>query len=304
MEKGQEPRYVKRAPESRKSTGADVVALVPPPPAEIETRRRLPGTRLGSGRGRVEVEPRPESDVARMSLATRRYELVRRRRRKQILLAVAIILGLFPPMWAVYLVAWLLWRRSPRQQAMRRVRESIRSLERNQTGVALKKLQEAHLLDPSNTDALYWLGLLLSRQHRQEEAAEALSLVAERVPGLPEVEAALVDAYVATNDPDRALYHAQRLAEVDPFSPETPLKLADAFEAAAKPDLAIQALERAPLFKAVLTDSLMEIHYRLGVLLEQQGETDRALHHFKRVYASDATYGDARQRMEALERES
>lgn len=293
------PAEVNSAPAIESSTGADVLALVPSPQAEIRTRKMLSRTKLGEGVFTVDVQTGP--DVERKSLVTRRQEGLRRRRRKQLLIAAAVILGLFPPVWAIYLIAWLIWRSKPKQQSMRQVRKSVRALEKNQTGVALKQLQEAHLLDPSNTDALYWLGLLLSRQHRQEEAEEALSLVAERVPGLPEVEVALVDAYVALGQPESAVYHAQRLFDVAPYSTDSLLKLADAFEAAGKLNLAIQVLEQAPLHKRTLTDALVRIHYRLGILYERQGDTAQALHHFNRVYARDVTYQDVRTRVKMLE---
>lgn len=289
------------APASDKATEADVVALVPSPPAEIVTRKQLARTKLGDGHGILKVDVRTDAVRAQESLVTRRQAGRRRRRRKQLLIAFAVILGLFPPVWALYLIAWLIWRSRPQQQSMRQVRSAVRALEKNQTGIALKQLQEAHLLDPSNTDALYWLGLLLSRQQRYEEAEEALSLVAERVPALPEVEAALVEAYVTLGEPESAIYHAQRLFDVAPYAPSTLLKLADAFEAADRLDLAIEVLEQAPLHKRVLTDALVQIHYRLGTLYERQGDPVRALHHFKRVYARDITYRDIRTRVQALE---
>lgn len=289
------------APAYRSSTGADIAALAPSPLAEIVTRKQLPRTQLGDEYGSFKVHARTEAEGARTSLVTRRQVWLRRRRRKQLLMAVAVVLGLFPPMWGVYLIAWLVWRSRLPQQSMRRVRKAVRALEKNQTGVALRQLQEAHLLDPSNTDALYWLGLLVSRQQRHEEAEEALSIVAERVPGLPEVEAALVEAYVAMGEPESAVFHAQRLLDAAPYEPETLLKLADAFEAAGRLDLAIQALEQAPLHKRVLTEALVGIHYRLGTLYQQQGDPDRALHHLKRVYARDIAYQDVRTRVKALE---
>lgn len=292
---------MRTAPASERSTGSDVVARAPSPPAEIATRKQLPRTQLGDGRGIVDVGARTEADATRRSLVTRRQEWLRRRRRKRLLIGVALVLGLFPPMWAIYFVAWLVWRNRSEQKSMRRVRKAVRAIKKNQTGIALKQLQEAHYLDPTNNDALYWLGMLLSQQHRQEEATEALSLVAERVPGLPEVEGALVEAYVATGEPERAVYHAQRLLDVAPFAPDTLLKLAEAFEAAGRLDLAIESLEQAPLHKRTLTDGLVEIHYRLGALYERQGDLDRALHHFKRVYARKITYQDVQTRVKALE---
>lgn len=274
------------------------VALSPSPTPANLTRRRLSRTRLVDGHG---LRPAGSASETGASLATRRQGEIRRRRRKRLLVAIAVVLAIFPPMWAVYALAWLVWRRRPRQRSMRLVRRGVRALGAEQTGVALRQLQDAHLLDPSNNDALYWLGLLLSQQGRQEEAEDALSLVAERVPGLPEVESALVDAYVAMGEPESAVYHAQRLSDVAPYAPETQLKLADAFEAAGRPDLAIGALEQAPLHARRLTDVLVRLHYRLGALYERQGDLDRALHHFKRVYAGDIAHEDVRARVEALE---
>lgn len=286
--------------ETKKSTGSDVLALAKSSPSEIVTRRHLANTRLGTDRGIVRADVETTQDPTRPSIVTRRQVWLRRRRRKRILIALAVVLAFFPPMWAVYLIAWLIWRSRPPQKSMRRVRKAVNALEKNRTGIALQELQEAHLLDPTNNDALYWLGLLLSGQQRHAEAAEALSLVAERVPGLPEVETALVDACVATNDPDGAVYHAQRLLDAAPYSPETLLKLSDAYEAADRLDLAIQALEQAPLHKRTLSPALVQIHYRLGTLYERRGESERALHHYDRVYASNITYKDVRSRMKGL----
>lgn len=288
-------------PASRESKQSDVGGLVPSPQDKaIETRKHLRRTKLGEGRGILKVGGATAEEI-RPSIVTRRQAMLRRRRRKRILIGIAAILALFPPIWAVYLIAWLVWRNRPPQRSMRNVRKAIRSLEKNQTGVALKQLQEAHLLDPPNSDALYWLGLLLSQQERHEEAEEALSLVATRVPGLPEVESALVDAYVALADPESAVYHAQRLMDVAPNDTSTLMKLADAFEAAGRIDLAIEALGQAPLHKRTLTDDLMRVHYRLGTLLEKDGDSGRALQHFKRVYARDITYRDVKERVRALE---
>ena len=286
-----------RAPEQ--SSGSDVVALAPSP-SKIVTRRRLPRTKLGDARV-LEVDPQTESEEARTSLVTRRHVWRRRRRRKWLLIAVALIVGLFPPMWALYLVVWLIWRSRPKQKSMRGVRKAVHALEKNRAGIALKQLQDAHLLDPSNTDALYWLGLLLCRQGRFDEAEEALSIVAERVPGLPEVEGALVDSYLATDSVEGAVFHAQRLLDVAPYAPDTLLKLAASFEAGGRIDMAIDALEQAPLHTHTLTRPLLEIHYQLGALYERQGDAARALQHFKRVYGRDITYRDVQSRLLALE---
>lgn len=296
-----EPSNERSAPAAEKAKVSDLPARASSSPARIVTRRQLARTRLSAGRGVVKVDAGDAPDMMRPSLVTRRQAWLRRRRRKRILIAFAIVLGLFPPMWAVYLLAWIIWRSRPPQRSMRRVHHAVRALEKNRTGIALQQLQEAHLLDPTNNDALYWLGLLLSRQDRQAEAAEALSLVAERVPGLPEVESALVDAYVATDEPESAVYHAQRLLEAAPYAPDTPLKLSIAHEAAGCLDLAIDALHQAPLHKHVLTDTLVQIHYRLGTLYELQDDLARALHHFNRVYARDPAYRDVRARVETLE---
>lgn len=286
---------------AEKSTGREILALARPERSEIATRRQSAVARPVSRRAvlRTDVVSAP-SDM-RPSLVTRRQEWLRRRRRKRLLIGIALILALFPPIWAVYLLGWLIWRSRPPQKSMRHVRSAVHALDKNRTGIALQQLQEAHLLDPTNNDALYWLGLVLSGQHRHIEAAEALSLVAERVPGLPEVESALVDAYVATNEPESAVYHAQRLLDVAPYESNSLLKLSEAFEAAGRPDLAIQTLEQAPLHKTTLTKALLEIHYRLGTLLERQGDTARALHHFNRVYARDITFKDVQARLKELE---
>lgn len=300
MSDSPEYKAVGGPPQASAKAGTAVLALADPPHEQVATRENLARTRLGTHH-RVLRPSDPIATPERPSLVTQRHAFLRKRRRKRMLIALAVLLAFFPPMWPVYLVAWLVWRSRPRQRSMRGVRRGVRALERNQTGVALKQLQEAHFADPSNCDALYWLGLLLSQQGRHQEAAEALTLVAERVPGLPEVERALVDAYIENGDPEGAVYHAQRLLEAAPYSLESLLKLAEAFEAAGQGELAIETLERAPIHRQQLSDELLAIHYRLGRLHEQSGDRDRALHHFKRVYARDISYRDVRERVHRLE---
>ena len=280
---------------------ADAQVSAPSPPAQIKTRKKLPRTRLGEHHGVLKVDAKKKAGQPHTSIKTRRRKELRRRRQKRVLIALAVVLAVFPPMWAVYFIGLLIWLTRPRQKSMRRVRKAVRAIERNQTGPALRHLQEAHYRDPSNSDALYWLGLLLSRLDRHEEAEEALTLVAERVPGLPEVESALVEAYIAMEEPENAIYHAQRLFDERPYAAHSLLTLADAFEAAGRLDLAIKALEQAPIHKRVLTGELVKIHYRLGLLYEQQDDIVKALHHFKRVYARDISYKDIRSRVKALE---
>ena len=288
---------------SGSTIGTDVLALAPAPVKGIMSRRRVSRTNLGKSHTVRLRNASADTNLPELSIVTRRHAAIRRRRRKRILIGIALLLCVFPPMWGVYLISWLVWRTRPRQQSMRRVRKAVRALGQNHTGVALRQLQEAHYRDPANNDALYWLGLLLSQQQRHEEAEEALSLVAERVPGLPEVEAALAEAYLAMDDSDNAIHHAQRLLDVAPHDPLSLLTLARAFEAADKLDLAIQTLEQAPIHKRTLTDALVQIHYHLGILYQKQDNPAQALHHFTRVYARDITFRDVKERVRELEGE-
>lgn len=268
------------------------------PIAPIKTRRLGPWVASESQQGIIKTDRGASAGNPQSSLVTHRPP---GKLRRQLLKGFGVVLGFFPPVWPFYLGGWLFWRSRPPQKSMRQVRKAIQALEKGQTGIALKLLQDAHYLNPNNNDALYWLGMVLKTQNRHEEAADALSLVSERIPELPEVEAALVDIYVAMQESEAAVYHAQRLLDMAPYQPKTPLKLADAFEAAGRIDLAIEALERAPVHKRVLTQTLVEIHYRLGILHERQANSEKALHHFKRVLAKDISFKDVRFKVEALE---
>ncbi len=273
---------------------AESFAVVRRRPAGLVTRDQ----NIGGGRGNLAAASGRSAPVN--SLVTRE-EALQGPRYRRVLRRVAIVLGFFPPLWPVSITTWLILRRRPKPRSMRLVRKSVAALNQGHTGPAIKQLQEAHLLDPANCDALYWLGLLLSRQRRPEEAADALSLVADRVPGLPEVESALVDAYIEMGDAESAIYHAQRLLDAAPYESESLLKLAGAFEAAGKLSLAIEALQLAHLKKRKLDDGLLQIHYRLGELHEQCGDEEGALSHFKTVYANDISFLDVRDRVDALE---
>lgn len=240
------------------------------------------------------------ADVHPSLVARRKAWMDLRRRRRPALLFLIAAGILFPPILAVYLLAWLILRRKPEHRSMRGVRKGIKALERNRVGIALRQFQEAHLLDPSNNDALYWLGLLLADQHRYSEAAEALSLVSERVPGLPEVESALLEASAETGDYQEAIHHAQMLLDIDPYDLAALVRLADCFEASGRRDLAIETLQHAPLYKRTLTNDLKLVHYRLGELYERSGDLKNASVHYRRVQIADASFLDVRSKLPAL----
>lgn len=252
--------------------------------------------------GRERFVRRPQALAADVhpSLVARRKAYLEFRRRRRPVLWFLIAAGiLFPPILAVYLLAWLFVRRKPEHRSMRRVRKGIKALEQNHAGIALRQFQEAHLLDPSNNDALYWLGLLLADQHRYGEAAEALSLVSERLPGLPEVESALLEASAETGDYDEAIHHAQILLDIDPYDLTALVRLANCFEATGRRDLAIETLQHAPLYKRTLTDDLKLVHYRLGELYERSGDLESARRHYRRVQAADLSFLDVRSKLPA-----
>lgn len=249
----------------------------------------------------VDAAAAVETYGGHVSVVARRSRQVARRRARALLVVLGVLLAFFPPMWAVYLIAWLVWRNRPHNRSMRQVRKAVRALEKEQTGIALKRLQEAHLQDPSNGDALYWLGLLLAEQGRPQEAIEALSLLAERAPGLPEVEQALLESYYVLGDYENAVHHAQRVLDLDPYNLPVLVQLADCFEALGQPALAIEMLQHAPLYKRTLDESLKLVHFRLAELYERQGDAERALAHYRRVYASDASYPNVEERLRALE---
>lgn len=268
-------------------------------PLVLRTRARVGGTRLGYERHDLRA---PAGDGPRASIVARRTVQDRQRRKRRIQLIVAAVVGIgFPPLLLVYLIAWLVWRNRPKPKSMRRVRQAVDAIEKDQTGIGLQRLQDAHLLDPSNNDALYWLGLLLADQQRYAEAIEALSLVSERLPGLPEVEAALLEAYQARGDHEAAIHHAQRLLDLDPYNLPALVKLAESFEAIGRADLAVETLQHAPLFKRPLDDTLKLIHYRLGELYEARGETERALQHYHHVGVADLAFMDVRDKIERLD---
>lgn len=298
--------YERFLPAARGQTGAgkpaarDQVTSVPDIPI-IRTRDTFIFDRAGSEKVTKQLYSE-KGEGLHKSIVARRNEFVRQRRRRRWMIAVAVIMGVgFPPILFLYFIAWLVWQNKPKNKSMRLVKSGLRALEKNQTGIALKRLQEAHLLDHHNYDALYWLGMLLVGQRRYAEAIEALSIVHDHVPGLPEVDAGMLDAYYELKDYENAIYHAQRLLELDPYDLYVLLKLADCYEALGKPGLALSVLQHAPLLKRILDEPLKQIHYRLAHLYEEQGENERALEHYRRIYTSDSTFRDVKEKLEVLE---
>lgn len=244
---------------------------------------------------------RPGEKPVGGNLPIRKYEVAKERKKRAAYTVLALIIAFMTfPLIPAYFIAWLLWANRPKQKSKRLVRKSVRSLIDGKTGIAVKDLQEAHLLDPHNTDALYWLGLVLAEQGRHEDARDALNVVHERTSTIPEVEAALLESCFATGRYDEAILHAQRLLNLEPGNLDALLMLANAFEATGDVDAAIETLQHAPLYMQTLNDQLKQILYRLAELHERRGDHETALKHFLRLYTTDVTFRDVHQRVEAL----
>lgn len=65
-------------------------------------------------------------------------------------------------------------------------------------------------------------------------------------------------------------------------------------------DLAIEVFKKAPLMKRNLDETLLELHYNLGLVYETSGDKNNALKHFKKVYAYDMNYKSVKGKIDGI----
>jgi thioredoxin-like negative regulator of GroEL len=92
--------------------------------------------------------------------------------------------------------------------------------ETGRRGEALDRLLEIAEAPPYPAEAARNAAVLLAGTGGREAVAVVLERAAARHPDDPELRSMLVDVYRAAGEPERALVHARRLAELRPGSPD------------------------------------------------------------------------------------
>jgi tetratricopeptide (TPR) repeat protein len=99
---------------------------------------------------------------------------------------------------------------------------------------------------------------------------------------------------------DEAIAEFQRTIRDPKFKGESQLRMGQAFAAKGQYDLAVRQLEGALEGHSHVTDRVKEIHYELGGVYAQMGNTQMAREHFGKIYEVDIGFRDVGDRLEKL----
>ena len=136
---------------------------------------------------------------------------------------------------------------------------------------------------PEDAAALFGLGVIRGRTHRQDEAVELLHRAITANPSQPEYLAVLADILLTVGRFDEAWESVQRALELDPNSAAVHQMAADCCQRMRRLDEA-----RAHVAKtlAINPDSL-RAEFLLATILNQQGELDESRRRLERVIAGE-----------------
>jgi tetratricopeptide (TPR) repeat protein len=147
---------------------------------------------------------------------------------------------------------------------------------------------------------------LLQKAGQSTEAAKLLQ-ESEDIPGAAqalEVVGDLMGAallYIEASELRKAAQVLSRVPATDPRYIEAMTLLAELQVSEGRADLAIQRLASVlPLDRIIRDETVAQVGYRLGVLLQDAGRTDGAIKAFEMVVRFSATFKDAGQRINQL----
>lgn len=158
----------------------------------------------------------------------------------------------------------------------------------NRDDEALRYLETAYKLDPSDPQGSTLLGRLYARRKNYAQAEEAFLAAIERNGNNAGLRAELGALYLAQNRENHALNELRKSVECDPGNKEARLRLASLYEKHGRFDYAIGELKEALRYHP--EDVIL--HRRLGELYLQGKDLDRALTHFEDVVKLDPTCAD------------
>jgi len=154
-------------------------------------------------------------------------------------------------------------------------------LEKHQPAEALRWLEQALAQKPGEFAPNYYSGEALRELNRPAEAVERYRHALEANPKSAAAEVGLARALVALGQIDQAATHYRRAAEVSPEYRTALIELAAALEKAGRLREAIALYEQFPEDLAA--------RERLGNLLLETGETDRAIQLLQQVVEASPT---------------
>lgn len=224
------------------------------------------------------------------------------------LLAAVIGLGMLvaAPLLAAVLtaggVAFYFWySRTPKAKTKKLVGEARKLLSADDNAQALTKLREAEKLGVENDDLPYLLGAALNNTRHSKEAIPYLEKHLSAHPDDIAIQMALANCYYSTDQFDKTIRIIQSLPEDAQNYPKALSLLGLSFAEQKKFDLAIDVMEKGPLRKRRLDDTLIEYHYNTALIYESAGDKKKALKHFKKVYAENTSYKEVSEKIKTLE---
>jgi tetratricopeptide (TPR) repeat protein len=154
--------------------------------------------------------------------------------------------------------------------------------------VAISYFERALAVQPRSAEALGHMGLALARIGRVDEAIKALSKAIEIYPDSIQGHNNLGVA-LKRRDPDRAIEHFRRAAELDPDLAEARINLAAALLDKGQADEARRYFDEA----VAIDPTAAPTHFRMASVFLDRGDLDRATAELEKVLAVEPSHMDA-----------
>ena len=142
---------------------------------------------------------------------------------------------------------------------------------------AIVLYEKAYKLDPTCVIALGQWAVCLTELERYDEAIALAKEGVEKLPGLPDSYAALIESYAALENYEEALAWCDKLFAVTSDDPEAFTMKADVYEDMGDLEMAIEAMHKA--FEILPND--YEIHFNLAEFYGETGDTVNALKYYQ-----------------------
>jgi len=155
---------------------------------------------------------------------------------------------------------------------------------------AIPFLKTAIQSQPGYAEAYHELANTLYMNEQYQQAIDNYRKALELAPGTSIFHHNMAHALHDMEHLEEAIEHYEKALTLNPDSVETCSELASAFLTSYRFSHAVEVLESA--IKRL--PDVVDLHFKLAVALQEQGDSDKALAHYRKTLALDATHADAR----------
>jgi len=149
--------------------------------------------------------------------------------------------------------------------------------------------QQILQIEPHQTDALHFLGLVAIQTGRSELAIELISKALLFKPDYANAHSNLGFAFQTQGKFDAAIESYQKALTLDSNITAAHFNMGNVFQAQGKLEAAVESYRKA----LALNPNYVEAHYNLGLVLQAQGKLDAAVESYRMALSHNPNFADA-----------